>query len=69
MSDPEAASAATRPVAMARRWIPFKPAAALAYGWLQQNLFRWQTRPLRDLLVHAPNYILPLGRPVGGYPA
>lgn len=59
VSDPEAASAATRPVAMARRWIPFKPAAALAYGWLQQNLFRWQTRPLRDLLVHAPNYILP----------
>lgn len=59
VSDPEAASVATRPIAMARRWIPFKPVAALAYGRLRQNLFRWQTRRLRDLLVHAPNYILP----------
>ncbi|NJM12561.1 MAG: hypothetical protein HC889_12425 [Synechococcaceae cyanobacterium SM1_2_3] len=27
VSDPEAASVATRPIAVARRWIPFKPAA------------------------------------------
>lgn len=59
VADPEAASAATRPIAAARRWIPFKPAAALIYGALQQNLFHWQTRRWRDALVHAPNYILP----------
>lgn len=57
--DPEAAAAATRPIAAARRWIPFKPVAALVYGRLQQSLFQRQARSLHGFLIHAPNYILP----------
>ncbi len=58
IDDPEGRLKAPPPEALARRWVPFKPLAALAYGALRGALFRLQSRRLKDRVFHAPNYIL-----------
>lgn len=60
LSDPEQGLANSPTIAThLRRWTPFKKQAAVLYGTAQQRLFLWRARPLRDWLLHAPNYILP----------
>lgn len=58
LEDPEQVLAANRPIARIRRWIPFKPLALNLYGAARSRAFLWQTRPLKDYILHSPNYIL-----------
>ena len=58
IKDPEQVLAANQPIARMRRWIPFKPLALNVYGALRSNAFSWQTRALKDYILHSPNYIL-----------
>lgn len=58
IKDPEQVLAANRPIARMRRWIPFKPLALNVYGAVRSRAFIWQTRALKDYILHSPNYIL-----------
>ncbi len=58
IKDPEQVLAANQPIARMRRWIPFKPLALNVYGTLRSRAFIWQTRTLKDYILHSPNYIL-----------
>jgi len=58
IDDPEQVLAANRPIARIRRWIPFKPLALNIYGAVRSRAFLWQTRALKQYLLHSPNYIL-----------
>lgn len=49
---------ANRPIARMRRWIPFKPTALNVYSAVRSRAFIWQTRALKDYILHSPNYIL-----------
>jgi alpha-1,3-rhamnosyl/mannosyltransferase len=58
IENPEQVLAANRPIARLRRWIPFKPLALNIYGAARSRAFLWQTRALKQYLLHSPNYIL-----------
>jgi alpha-1,3-rhamnosyl/mannosyltransferase len=58
IEDPEQVLAANRPIARMRRWLPFKPLALNVYGAVRSRAFIWQTRALKDYILHSPNYIL-----------
>ena len=58
IEDPEQVLAANRPIARIRRWTPFKPLALNIYSAVRSQAFFWQTRALKQYILHSPNYIL-----------
>ncbi len=58
LTDPEQALQANQALTYARNCVPFKTLALHLYNFARTQLFRWQTRDLRDSVLHTPNYVL-----------
>ena len=58
LTDPEQALQANQALTYARNRVPFKTLALHLYNFARSQWFRWQTRDLRDSVLHTPNYVL-----------
>jgi alpha-1,3-rhamnosyl/mannosyltransferase len=58
LADPEQALRDNQVLGYVRKRVPFKTLALHLYNFARGQIFRWQTRNLKDYVLHTPNYIL-----------